>query len=139
MCYKEVTRRKLGRILAIVLEDNIRKLKIQRVLTFNELPKNLRNKTRQQQFNNGALWLLDRNEHDAVILLDPQDVVQSITIGQSDNSNGRIVEILYKHNNYWKLRLASLDYKHPSEYITIKSIQNNDLPIYKLFLDIYYD
>jgi hypothetical protein len=47
VCYKEITRRKLGRILAIVLKDNIRKLKIQRVLTFNELPKNLRNKTRQ--------------------------------------------------------------------------------------------
>ena len=74
VCYKEVTGRKLGRILAIVLENNIRKLKIQRVLTFNELPNNLRNKTRQQQFHDGALWLLDRNEHDAVILLDLQDI-----------------------------------------------------------------
>jgi hypothetical protein len=32
-----------------------------------------------------------------------------------------------------------LDYKHPSEYAAIEPIQNNSLPVYKLFLDLYYD
>ena len=139
VCYKKATERKLGRILAIVLENSIKKLKIQRILIFDELPNNLRSKVRQQQFRNGALWLLDRDEHDAIVLLDPQAIVQSIAIGDGDHMDGYIIEILYKHNNRWKFRSALLNYRHPSEYAPVQNNNEDDLPVYKLFLDLYYD
>lgn len=139
MCYNESAGRKLGRILAILLENNVKKLKIQRVLTFDELPEHFRNETRQQRFSNGELWLLDREIHGSLILIGPQAIVQSITIGKSDDADGYIDEILYKHNSRWKFRSVLLDYKHPSEYAATESIQNNSLPVYKLFLDLYYD
>jgi hypothetical protein len=60
-------------------------------------------------------------------------------IGQGDDADGYIDEILYKHNSRWKFRSVLLDYKHPSEYAAIEPIQNNSLPVYKLFLDLYYD
>jgi hypothetical protein len=72
-------------------------------------------------------------------LIEPQAIVQSITIGQGDDTDGYIDEILYKYNSQWKFRSVLLDYKHPSEYAAIEPIQNNSLPVYKLFLDLYYD
>jgi hypothetical protein len=72
-------------------------------------------------------------------LIESQAIVQSITIGQGDDADGYIDEILYKHNGRWKFRSVLLDCKHPSEYAAIEPIQNNSLPVYKLFLDLYYD
>lgn len=98
MCYNESSGRKLGRILAILLENNVKKLKIQCVLTFDELPEHFHNETRQQRFSNGELWLLDREIHGSLILIEPQAIVQSIIIGQDNDADGYIDEILYKHN-----------------------------------------
>jgi hypothetical protein len=140
--YDESARRKFGRILAILLENNIEKLKIQRILTFNELPENFHSKTRQQRFHDGELWLLDREIHGSIILIEPQAVVQKINIsqdGNTSNTDGYITEILYKHNNRWKLRSVLLDYRHPIEYAMIEPSQNNTLPVYKIFIDLYYD
>ncbi|CAB5188909.1 unnamed protein product [Rhizophagus irregularis] len=64
----------------IILENNIEKLKIQRVLTFDELPESFHITIRQQQSHDGALWLLDRDEYNAIILLEPQAIIQKITI-----------------------------------------------------------
>ncbi|EXX55739.1 hypothetical protein RirG_222700 [Rhizophagus irregularis DAOM 197198w] len=137
--YNEITGKKFRRILVIILENNIEKLKIQRVLTFDELPESFHITIRQQQSHDGALWLLDRDEYNAIILLEPQAIIQKITVGQNNNSaNKYIIEILYKHNNHWKFRSALLDYKHPSEYTAIPN-HNNSLPVYKFFLDLYYD
>ncbi|PKC53288.1 hypothetical protein RhiirA1_404412 [Rhizophagus irregularis] len=137
--YNEITGKKFGHILAIILENNIEKLKIQHVLTFDELPESFHTTIRQQQSRDGALWLLDRDEYNAIILLEPQAIIQKITVGQNNNSaNKYIIEILYKHNNHWKFRSALLDYKHPSEYTAIPN-HNNSLPVYKFFLDLYYD
>ena len=139
ICYKEATERKFGWILAILIENNIEKLKIQCLLIYNELPEKFCNTTRQQRSHEGAFWLLNRDEYRAIILLEPQAIISSIAIGQKD-TDGYIVEILYKHDNRWKLRPASLNYKHLSEYAAIELFQDKDvLPIYKLFLDIYYD
>jgi hypothetical protein len=48
VCYNESAERKLGRILAILLENDVKKLKIQCVLTFDELPEHFHNEARQQ-------------------------------------------------------------------------------------------
>jgi hypothetical protein len=39
ICYKDNNGRKLGRLLAILNDDNSYKLKVQRILTYNELPR----------------------------------------------------------------------------------------------------
>ena len=119
ICYKKVTERKFGWILAILIENNIEKLKIQCLLTYNELLEKFCNATRQQRSHESAFWLLDRDKYGAIILLEPQAIISSIAIGQKD-TDGYIVEILYKHDNRWKLRPASLNYKHLSEYAAIE-------------------
>ncbi|CAB5395156.1 unnamed protein product [Rhizophagus irregularis] len=53
---------------------------IQHVLTFDELPESFHTTIRQQQSRDGALWLLDRDEYNAIILLEPQAIIQKITI-----------------------------------------------------------
>ena len=81
ICYKEATERKFGWILAILIENNIEKLKIQHLLTYNELPEKFCNAMRQQQSHEDAFWLLDRDEYGAIILLEPQAIISSIAIG----------------------------------------------------------
>ncbi|EXX58900.1 hypothetical protein GLOIN_2v1790940 [Rhizophagus irregularis DAOM 181602=DAOM 197198] len=59
-----------------------------------------------------------------------------------DNSNNRhsikIQEILYKYNGRWKLRDVKYSYQHPSEFAPLDEPETH-LPIYKLFIDLYYD
>ncbi len=50
----------------------------------------------------------------------------------------KIREILYKYNGHWKLRSVKYSYKHPSEFAALKEPETH-LPIYKLFIDLYYD
>ncbi|CAB4381734.1 unnamed protein product [Rhizophagus irregularis] len=116
LCYNDNNRRKLGRLLAILYGNDSYKLKIQRILTYNELPTNFKSNSRSRSYEQGEFWLLDRNENNAVILIEPQDVIKRVNISQDPNADGHINEILYKHNNCWKLRSVSLEYKHPSEY-----------------------
>ena len=51
----------------------------------------------------------------------------------------RISEVIYKCNNHWRARDVKLSYLHPSDYISIRSPPSSSLPVYKLFLDLYYD
>lgn len=51
----------------------------------------------------------------------------------------RITEILYKHHAHWRIRDATFSYQHPSDYISISQPPFSTIPVYKLFLDIYYD
>lgn len=131
----------MGRLLAILNDNNGYKLKVQRILTYNELPRQFQSNSQFQRAQQGELWLLDRNEENAITLIEPQAVIRHINISQELNADGHINKILYKYNNHWKLRLISLEYKHPSEYAGLELVQNteNTLPIYKLFIDLYYD
>ncbi|UZO13261.1 uncharacterized protein OCT59_004765 [Rhizophagus irregularis] len=124
LCYNDNNRRKLGRLLAILYGNDGYKLKIQRILTYNELPTNFKSNSRSRSYEQGEFWLLDRNENNAVILIEPQDVIKRVNISQDPNADGHINEILYKHNNRWKLRSVSLEYKHPSEYAKLELTQN---------------
>lgn len=127
--------------MAILYGNDGYKLKIQRILTYNELPTNFKSNSRSRSYEQGEFWLLDRNENNAVILIEPQDVIKRVNISKDPNADGHINEILYKHNNRWKLRSVSLEYKHPSEYAKLELTQNYEdaLPVYKLFVDLYYD
>ncbi|CAG8735914.1 21614_t:CDS:2, partial [Rhizophagus irregularis] len=79
LCYNDNNRRKLGRLLAILYGNDGYKLKIQRILTYNELPTNFKSNSRSRSYEQGEFWLLDRNENNAVILIEPQDVIKRFT------------------------------------------------------------
>ncbi|GET52307.1 hypothetical protein GLOIN_2v1790940 [Rhizophagus irregularis DAOM 181602=DAOM 197198] len=51
----------------------------------------------------------------------------------------QISEIIYKCNNRWHVCNVKLSYLHPSDYISIRNPPSSSMPIYKLFLDLYYD
>ena len=51
----------------------------------------------------------------------------------------KISEILYKHCNHWHIRDAKLSYQHPSDYINFIRQLPPSIPVYKMFLDVYYD
>src|SRR6266542_6694997 len=50
----------------------------------------------------------------------------------------QITEIVYKCHDHWRICDAKFSYQHPSKYIIIKSPPYS-MPIYKLFIDLYYD
>lgn len=56
----------------------------------------------------------------------------------NETSSIIIREILYKHQNHWKLRSIAYSYQHPSEFAPLEESITH-LPIYKLYIDVYYD
>ena len=119
-------------------------IKLQRIYTYNELPNhfysNARLVTKESQ-----LWLVDQYLEEGCIIVNTNKIIQKINVTIVRNSNITnglyIKEILYKTNGHWKLRNVNLDYMHPSEYSTFITppLQYHNLPILKLFIDIYYD
>ncbi|CAG8534127.1 8643_t:CDS:2, partial [Gigaspora margarita] len=58
---------------------------------------------------------------------------------QSNSHKERSIrEILYKHNNKWKIRNVIYSYKHPSEFAMFEE-PTSSLQVYKLYIDIYYN
>src|SRR6266536_2603389 len=135
--------KRFGRILAIVQQDNQSKIKIQCILRFEELPRNLQSNSRKDRSQDGEVWFLDREMDDAIVNIELQAIVKHapITILYDNYSNGhsiKIREILYKYNGRWKIRHVKYSYKHPSEFAALEEPATN-LPIYKLYIDLYYD
>jgi hypothetical protein len=142
--YKESGSKRLGHILAIVQQDYQLKIKIQRILRFKELPGNLQSNNRRQRSEEGEIWLLDREVDNAIMIVEPQAIIKRILIFIlydnviNDPNSIKIREILYKHNGHWKLRDVKYSYQHPSEFAPLEEPETH-LPIYKLFIDVYYD
>jgi len=136
--------KKIGRILAIVQQDNKLIIKIQRVLLFKDLPGNLQSNNRKERSEEGEVWFLDREMDNAIINVEPQAIVKRVPIiilydDDIINDNSiKIREILYKYNGHWKLRDVKYSYQHPSEFAAFKEPATN-LPVYKLYIDLYYD
>jgi len=135
--------KRFGRILAIVQQDNQSKIKIQCILRFEELPRNLQSNSRKDRSQDGEVWFLDREMDDAIVNIELQAIVKHapITILYDNYSNGhsiKIREILYKYNGRWKIRHVKYSYQHPSEFAALEEPATN-LPIYKLYIDLYYD
>ncbi|KAF0442910.1 hypothetical protein F8M41_003607 [Gigaspora margarita] len=83
---------RLGQIRAIVLANEILKLKIQKIIKFGELSKNIQSSNRQVSSQSGE-----------------------------------------------KIRNILLEYQHPSEYTTVSLPPSENILVFKLFLDLYYD
>ena len=97
-------------------QDDWLKVKIQCVLTYEELPRNLQSNNRKQRSQKGELWFLDRDMDNAIVNVELQAIVNHISIViLYDNvinvaNSIKIKEVLYKHNGRWKLRDVKYSY-----------------------------
>ncbi|GES95935.1 hypothetical protein GLOIN_2v1790377 [Rhizophagus clarus] len=124
--------RKLGRLRAILLneENQQYRLRIQKVLDYSDLPGTFKGELRQNRSLSGEVWLQD----ELFLTITTSQISEKIAADTL-----RITEILYKHHTHWRIRDATFSYQHPSEYISIRQPPSPTIPVYKLFLDIYYD
>ncbi|GES79416.1 hypothetical protein GLOIN_2v1790377 [Rhizophagus clarus] len=124
--------RKLGRLRAILLneENQQYRLRIQKVLDYSDLPGTFKGELRQNRSLSGEVWLQD----EPFLTITTSQISEKVTADTL-----RITKILYKHHTHWRIRDATFSYQHPSEYISIRQLPSLTIPVYKLFLDIYYD
>ncbi|CAB4403326.1 unnamed protein product [Rhizophagus irregularis] len=135
--------KKLGRLRSILKnDDGYYQLRIQKILEYSDLPGNLIGLPRQRRSITGEVWLQD--EPFLIIMMTSQ-ILEKVTIlmmFQHQNipdGSLRISEIIYKCNDRWHVCNVKLSYLHPSDYISIRNPPLSSMPIYKLFLDLYYD
>ncbi|GES94330.1 hypothetical protein GLOIN_2v1790940 [Rhizophagus clarus] len=123
---------KLGRLRAILLneENQQYRLRIQKVLDYSDLPGTFKGELRQNRSLSGEVWLQD----EPFLTITTSQISEKVAADTL-----RITEILYKHHTHWRIHDATFSYQHPSEYISIRQPPSPTIPVYKLFLDIYYD
>jgi hypothetical protein len=117
-------------------------LKIQRIIEYDELPKIFRNDNRKLQAVLGEVWLIDQSLE--IDLIAPQEIIGHISITALNNGDRElncffISEIIYKFKGRWKIRNISLEDQHFSEYVSTTLPPNHEIPVFKLFVDLYYD
>ncbi|GET50694.1 hypothetical protein GLOIN_2v1790940 [Rhizophagus irregularis DAOM 181602=DAOM 197198] len=134
--------KKLGRLRSILKNhDGYYQLRIQKILEYSDLPGNLKGLPRQRRSITGEVWLQDER----FLIIMTSQILEKVTIlmmFQHQNipdGSLRISEIIYKCNDRWHVRNVKLSYLHPSDYISIRNPPSSSMPIYKLFLDLYYD
>ncbi|UZO05373.1 uncharacterized protein OCT59_025727 [Rhizophagus irregularis] len=134
--------KKLGRLRSILKnDDGYYQLRIQKILEYRDLPRNLKGLPRQRRSITGEVWLQDK----PFLIIMTSQILEKVTIlimFQHQNiPDGSlwISEIIYKCNDRWHVRNVKLSYLHPSDYISIRNPPLSSMPIYKLFLDLYYD
>jgi hypothetical protein len=143
--YKENGSRRVGRIRSIISVNGELRIKIQRIYTYNELPNHFRCNARSIT-GEFQLWLIDQHLEEGHIIVNTCELIRKVNVliirDSNSTTNGLYIkEILYKNNGHWKLRDATLDYKHPYEYSILNSPPSryNNLQVLKIFIDIYYD
>ncbi|CAB4385992.1 unnamed protein product [Rhizophagus irregularis] len=134
--------KKLGRLRSILKNnDGYYQLRIQKILEYSDLPGNLKGLPRQRRSITGEVWLQD----EPFLIIMTFQILEKVTIlmmFQHQNipdGSLQISEIIYKCNDRWHVRNVKLLYLHPSDYISIRNPPSSSMPIYKLFLDLYYD
>jgi hypothetical protein len=142
--YDNNNEQKLGRLRAILVNnDNGQeyRLRIQKVLEYADLPGTFKGTLRRNRSLAGEVWLQD----EPFIVIGTFKISEKATVmikfqhQHIPENTLTISEILYKHQTHWRIRDASLSYQHPSDYISIKQPPSPSIPVYKLFLDVYYD
>ncbi|GES76619.1 hypothetical protein GLOIN_2v1790940 [Rhizophagus clarus] len=125
-------KRKLGRLRAILLneENQQYRLRIQKVLDYSDLPGTFKGELRQNRSLSGEVWLQD----EPFLMITTSQISEKVAADTL-----QITKILYKHHTHWCIRDATFSYQHPLEYISIKQPPSLTIPVYKLFLDIYYN
>ncbi|POG74932.1 hypothetical protein GLOIN_2v1475793 [Rhizophagus irregularis DAOM 181602=DAOM 197198] len=124
-----------------VNEENQYVLKIQKLLYYEDIPGIFKGHLRQQRSKSGEVWMLDDN----FVFICPSQVYNKATVKLPhlhqvlSHSDLYVLEIIYKHNNHWRVRDIQLSYQHPAHSIIINNPPVDSMPVYKLFLDLYYD
>ncbi|GES99006.1 hypothetical protein GLOIN_2v1880882 [Rhizophagus clarus] len=142
LLYHEQSSTFICRVRGIVideLDNNTLKLKVDTLLSHENLPNCRFNDNRHTRGNNMELWLVE----DAVKLVNPANIEQRIVVWlcdmpEPDEYDYYIKEIVYYFDGHWKYREIATRHKLPCEYITLSQSQQ-DLPTLKIFLDIYID
>ena len=106
------------------------RLRIQEVLDYDDLPGTFKGELRRNRSLSGEVWLQD----EPFLTITTSQISEKVA-----KDTLQITEILYKHHAHWRIRDAILSYQHPSEYVSIRQSPSPTIPVYKLFLDIYYD
>ncbi|GES82480.1 hypothetical protein GLOIN_2v1790940 [Rhizophagus clarus] len=101
-----------------------------KVLDYSDLPGTFKGELRQNRSLSGEVWLQD----EPFLTITTSQISEKVAADTL-----RITEILYKHHTHWRIHDATFSYQHPSEYISIRQPPSPTIPVYKLFLDIYYD
>ena len=88
------------------MSNNNLKLKVQRIIEYDELPKIFRNNNRKLQASLGEVWLVDQSL--GIDLIAPQEIIGHISITASNNNDREfycffISEIIYKFKGHWKI------------------------------------
>ena len=115
------------------------KLKVDRVLTHQNLPNCRSSNSRHSRGNDRELWLVEgQSKLIDLECIDRRVVVWLCDLPETAEYEFYIQEVLYRFNNRWKYRNISKRHRLPYEYITLKPPPHN-IPILKVFLDIYVD
>ena len=117
------------------------RLRIQKILYYDKLPGTFKGGLRQNHSLAREVWLQDESFQ---IIIIPAQISKKVTVMIVFQHNHipedalRITEIVYKHNNHWRIRNADVSYKHPADYIITRPPPPS-MKVYKIFLDLYYD
>lgn len=140
--YQDNGQKKLGRLRAILKNDNGHyQLRVQKILNYDDLPGNLKCLSRQRRSTTGEVWLQD----EPFLTIMTSQILEKVTIMMTFQHQNiprdslQISEIIYKCNDHWRVRDVKLSYLHPCDYISIRNPPSSSMPVYKIFLDLYYD
>ena len=120
--------------------DDQYRLRIQKVVKYDNLPRIFKGMSRQEHSVTGEVWLQD----ELFQIITISEVLEKTTVmivyqhQHIPKGTLKITEIIYKYHGHWNIRDASLSYQHPSDYITTRSPPSS-MPTYKIFIDLYYD
>ncbi len=116
-------------------------LKIQILLYYENLPGIFKGVNRERHSKSSEVWMLD-NEFSFIY---PSQVYNKAIVKlphlhqASFRGELHLLELIYKHKNHWRVRDIQLSYQHPAHSIKVNDPPVNSMPVYKLFLDLYYD
>ena len=140
--YYQSTGRRLGLLRSIQRNETDQIiLKIQHLIFYEELPGHFKGIDRQRRSTSGEVWLFEEGS----ITINPSRVLRKVTVKLSHLIQNiapedlYVSEIIYKHNHHWQIRDVNTSYLHPAHYISTNNPPSSSLPVYKLFLDLYYD
>ncbi|GET56405.1 hypothetical protein GLOIN_2v1790940 [Rhizophagus irregularis DAOM 181602=DAOM 197198] len=126
---------------AILKDENGNyELRVQLILNYDDLPGNIKGLSRRRRSLTEEVWFQD----EPFIIIITSQILEKVTIMMTykhqiiPEGSLRITEIIYKCNDRWHVRDAKLSYQHPSDYISVRNPPSS-MPVYKLFLDLYYD
>uniref|UniRef100_U9UVI7 BAH domain-containing protein n=1 Tax=Rhizophagus irregularis (strain DAOM 181602 / DAOM 197198 / MUCL 43194) TaxID=747089 RepID=U9UVI7_RHIID len=141
ICYEQSSTF-ICRVRGIVVDEinnNSLKLKVDQIISHDDLPNCHLTDNRHTRGNGNELWLVEGKTN----LVNPENIAQRIIVWMCDMPEPEVYdfyikEIIYRFNNRWKFRDITMRHQLPCEYITLTPPPQH-LPVLKIFLDIYVD